>query len=160
MLSLCALLSYGCGYSLAPGNSTIPRGQSIDVKMFANRTYQPNIEAMFRSALVNEMVARGDRVSGELSEFIVSGEIASFTMDTAAYSSIDTARLYRAVAEIQMQLSERKSGKVVWKGSETISQEYPANSDLALQRNANEAAVSAICTKGAQLLLLKMNQSF
>lgn len=155
-----AVFLHGCGYSLAVRNSAIPRGQTVDVRMFANRTYQPNIEGEFRRALVSELAARGHAAGDDTSDYLISGEIASLSIDTAAFSAIDRAMLYRVVVEIQMQLTERKSGKIIWKGSESVRQEYPATVDLALQRNAREAAVTSICAKAAQLLTTRMNQAF
>jgi len=135
-------------------------GQTVDVKMFANRTFQPNIEADLRQSLVNELVARGARVSSELSDFIISGEISSLSADASAFSATDQASYYTVTVAFQAQLSERRSGKVIWKGAETIKQGYPANSDLALQRNAHAAAVASACETAARLFVIKMNQSF
>lgn len=160
LLSVAVAMLYGCGYSLATRNSTVPAGQSLTVQMFANRTYQANIEGELRRALVNELVSRGQIVSDEVSAFEISGEIVSLSIETAAFSAVDRAMIYRVVVEIRMQLAERQNGKVIWKGSELISQEYPAAADLALQRNAREAALSSICATAAQRLVASMNQSF
>jgi len=154
------LLFSGCGYTLASRYSVIKPGQTLDVRMFANRTYQPNIEGELRLAFVNEFVSRGETVSGDSADFVVSGEIASLGVSASAFSGVDGAMLYRLVLLVQAQLSDRRSGKVVWQGEETIRQEYPANADLALQRNAHAAAVSAACARAARLLVVKMNQSF
>ena len=160
LLSALAALLHGCGYSLYAKGTAIPPGRSVDVRLFANRTYQPNIEGELRRALVGELVSRGYAAGDAQSDYLVSGEILSLSMDTAAFSSADRAMLYRVVIEVQMQLSERRSGKVVWKGTENVRGEYPANADLALQRNAREAAVASICAKAAQLLTARMNNVF
>ena len=62
LLTILAILLQGCGYSLAARNTVIPSGQTVDVRMFANRTYEPGIEAEFRQALVSELLSR-DRKS-------------------------------------------------------------------------------------------------
>ena len=154
------LLLSGCGYTLASRHSVIKPGQTLDVRMFANRTYQPNIDGELRLAFVNELVSRGETVSVDSADYVVSGEIASLGVSASAFSGVDEAMLYRLVLLVQAQLSDRRSGKVVWQGEETIRQEYPANADLALQRNAHAAAVSAACARAARLLVVKMNQSF
>jgi len=155
-----ALLLAGCGYTLATRNSVIKRGQTLDVRMFANRTYQANIEAELRQAFVTALVSRGEKVSADLPDLVISGEIHSLSVDASAFSGDDKAMFYRITFVVQAQLSDRRSGEVVWKGEETIRQEYPANTDLALQRNAHAAAVSAACIRAAELLVVKMNQSF
>lgn len=160
LLSLLALLLHGCGYSLAARKTVIPAGQTVAVRMFANRTYQPNIDGELRQALVNELQSRGERVVPEPAGFSISGEIAALKLDTAAFSADDKAMLYTLVLEIQGELTDRRSGKAVWQGAETIKQIYPANQDLALQRNAHFAAVTAACAKAARLLVDRMSQSF
>lgn len=159
-MSVLAALLQGCGYSRPLRSTVIPAGQSVDVRMFANRTYQPNIDAELRRAFVNELAARGERIGGDLSDYVVSGEIAVMTNEATAFSAIDQAKLYRIVLEVHSQLTERKSGNTVWKGGETSRQEYPANTDLALQRNAHDAAVSAACAAAARVLVGRMKLSF
>jgi outer membrane lipopolysaccharide assembly protein LptE/RlpB len=161
LLSVLALTTLcGCGYSLASRNTLLPSGQSVAVRQFANRTYQPNIEAEFRRALVSELVARGSNVTDDVTEFVVSGEIVSLATDMSAFSAADKVAYYRVSMEVRLQLVDRRSDTVAWKGSETVVQEYPANTDLALQRNAREAAVTAACARAAQRLVARMNQSF
>jgi outer membrane lipopolysaccharide assembly protein LptE/RlpB len=160
LLTTLAVLLHGCGYSLAVRNTAIPSGQSVDVRMFTNRTFQPDIEADFRQALVNELLSRGEKIRGDSADFVISGEIVSLSNQTTAFSAVDQAMFYTLVLQVQGELTERRSGKVVWKGTESVSQGYPVNSDLGLQRNAHSAAVSAACAKAARLLVVKMNQSF
>ena len=138
----------------------IPRGQTVDVRLFKNRTYQPDIEAKLRQAFINELVSRGNYIADDPSDFVLSGEIVSMSNKSTAFSAVDQAMFYTIVLEVQMELTDRRSGKTVWKGSEVTSQGYPSNSDLALQRNAHFAAVSAACETAARLLVIKMNQSF
>lgn len=128
--------------------------------MFANRTYQPGLEAELRRALVAALVTRGETVGGELSDYILAGEIVSMNSDASAFSAQDTAMYYRLVLTVQASLTDRRSGTVIWKGEEVIRQGYPASSDLAIQRNAHDAAVSAACAHGAQILIARLNQIF
>ena len=159
VLGLTALIA-GCGYTLAGKSTVINRGQTVDVRLFKNRTYQPDIEAKLRQAFISELVSRGNNVAGDPADFVLSGEIVSMSNKSTAFSDVDQAMFYTIVLEVQGELTERRSGKIVWKGSEVIRQGYPSNSDLALQRNAHTAAVSAACETAARLLVIKMNQSF
>jgi hypothetical protein len=150
----------GCGYTLAGRETGLIRDRRIAVSMFANRTYQPGIEGKLRLALVSELAAGGNQVETSDAELVITGEIESLTLETAAFSSADKAMLYRAVMTVQMQLAEKKSGKIIWKSSETVRQEYPSSADLALQRNARDAALSTLCEKMARTVVNRMNQSF
>jgi len=151
----------GCGYSLANRSSSPLQGRSLYVGMFTNKTYQPNLEGQLRLALMNEFAAGpGQLVPENLADLVLSGEIESLAVETAAYSSQDKANFYRLVLTLQSRLVDMKSGRVLWKTKETFRDEYPANADLALQRNAQEAAIAAICKSSARRIVRQLNQSF
>lgn len=151
---------HGCGYSSVVKDSVIPADRSLYVAMFDNRTYQPNIEAELRQAFVSTLVSRGGKLDGELSDYTLSGEILSLSTGGTAFSGSDTVKYYTLVMTVQATLTERKSNKVIWKGEEVIRQGYPANNDLALLRNAHDAAVTTACANAAKLLVARMNQKF
>ena len=158
-LGLTVLIS-GCGYTLAGKSTVIPCGQTVNVGLFKNRTYQPDIEGKLRQSVINELAAKGTNIVADSSDFVLSGEIVSLSNKSTAFSADDKAMFYTIVLEVQAELVDRRSGRIVWRGSEVTSQGYPSNSDLALQRNAHTAAVSAACETAARLLVIKMNQSF
>lgn len=150
----------GCGYTLAGRETGLISERKIAVSMFANRTYQPGIEGKLRLALVNELAAKGHLVESSDTDIVITGEIEALSLETTAFSGEDKTIMYRAVMTVQMQLTEKKSGKVVWKTSETVRQEYPSSADLALQRNARDAALSSLCEKMARTVVNRMNQAF
>ncbi|HXC93391.1 MAG TPA: LPS assembly lipoprotein LptE [Geobacteraceae bacterium] len=150
----------GCGYTLAGRESGLIREHKISVSMFANRSYQPGIEGKLRLALVSELAAGGNQVEASDTDFVITGEIESLLLEAAAFSAADKAMLYRAVMTVNMQLAEKANGKVIWKSSETVRQEYPSSADLALQRNARDAALSSLCEKMARIVVNRMNQAF
>jgi len=150
----------GCGYSLVGREIGLIGGRKIAVSMFANRTYQPGLEGKLRLALVNELAAGGNKGEAPDADLVITGEIDSLLLETAAFSAADKAMLYRAVMTVHIQLAENKSGKVIWKSSETVRQEYPSSADLALQRNARDAALSSLCEKTARTVINRMNQTF
>jgi hypothetical protein len=159
-ICLCLLLILsGCGYTLASRNSSL-QGRTIDVAMFANRTYQPDIDALLRLAFVNELTTDGLVVGGKDAGLAISGEIESLLNDATAYSATDTVMLYRVTITITAELLDRKSGKPLWRGTETGRQDYPANTDLALQANARDAAIASVCRSMAKILVTKMGNTF
>jgi Lipopolysaccharide-assembly len=151
----------GCGYSRAGRSTVLIQGRSLHLAMFANRTYQPNIEAVFRKALLNELAMRGENISPENgAELIVAGELESAAIAATAFSSADKAMMYSLTLTATLQVTERQSGRVIWKAAETLKQEYPATADLGLQRNNREAAISALCARMAKNIAQKMDQAF
>jgi outer membrane lipopolysaccharide assembly protein LptE/RlpB len=150
----------GCGYYLAGGGPGLIKDRKIAVSMFANRTYQSSLEGKLRLALVNELAGRGNYAETGGNDLVITGEIDSLAIDTAAFSSADKAVLYRVSMTVEMQLAEKGSGKVIWKSSETLRQEYPSAANLALQANARDAALSSLCEKMARTLVNRMSQAF
>lgn len=161
MFALLLALFSGCGYSLANRGESPLFGRSLAVAMFANRTYQPNIEAELRQSLVAEAAKETPaQVPAAAADLLLEGEIESLSLETVAFSSVDTARFYRLALSLKAQLVDRRSGRIVWKASETVRKEYPAGSDLALQRNARDAAIQAICQSMARQIVAHINQAF
>lgn len=158
VLSLAALLT-GCGYSLAL-KSGLLEGRDVQVGMFANRTFQPDVEAKLRLAMVNELMARGEHPVTAEASLTLTGEVEKLVVETIAFSAADKARLYRVTLAVNAQLFDKKSGKVLWKGGESLTQDYPAALDLALQKNARDAAVAEACKSISKALLARVNQSF
>jgi outer membrane lipopolysaccharide assembly protein LptE/RlpB len=156
-LLLLLLISFqlsGCGYSLVNREKSQLHGRSLAIAMFANRTYQPDLEAVLRRALVEELAAGYGAMLPE------AGEPETLTIDTPAYSGADKAMIYRISISAEARLVERKSGRIIWKGRESVREEYPATADLGLQRNAREAAISAICRTLAGRIAMRLDNAF
>lgn len=161
ILAVILLLHTGCGYSLSGRHSSLVSGRSMHIAMFANRTYQPNVEGELRKALLAEIASGPANIVPEnTAELQLSGEIESLSIDSSAFSAQDKAMLYRLALSVQARLVEAKSGKVIWQGKETIIDDYPATADLALQRNSREAAIKAACREMAKRLSIAMNRAF
>lgn len=160
MSAVAVLLISGCGYRFTSNDLVVPLDKSLHVGMFTNRTYQANADGELRQAFVSTLASRGVKVGDELSDYSLTGEILTMSAGASAFSSVDTARFYTITLTVQAVLTDRRSNKVIWKGDEVVRQGYPANSDLALQRNAHDAAVSAACVNAARILTTRMNQAF
>lgn len=155
---LAALLS-GCGYSVVKRNGSVFE-KDLKVGLFVNRSFQPDLEAILRKALVAELVASGIRpVSGDAS-LEITGSIDRLESQSVAFSANDKSMLYRVSITISAELVDRHSAGVIWKGVETLSQDYPATVDIALQKNSRDAAVHGICQAISRVLVTKMSQNF
>lgn len=155
------MLLSGCGYSLAGRTASLIKGRSLHLTMFTNRTYQPNIEAEFRKALLDELALRGGDVRPEKNaDLIISGEIDAAALAITAYSAVDTTVMNNITLTITMQLAEQQSGRIIWKSTETLRQDYPALADVSLQRNSRDAAITTLCTRMARIIVQNMDQAF
>ena len=155
---LAALLS-GCGYSLVQKTGAL-YDKNLKVDLFVNRSFQPDLEAVLRKAIIAELVARGIRpVSGD-AVLGITGSIDRVESQAVAYSANDKTMLNRVSITISAELVDKQSARLLWKGAETLSQDYPATTDIALQKNSRDAAVYGICQAISRVLVTKMSQNF
>lgn len=160
ILAFLVLQSTGCGYRLS-GHGGLS-GRSVAIPVFANRSLRPNLDSCLTSRLVSVFAAEsgGRVVSSGQADLELSGAIISYAAGISSFSASDLVMTYRATMSAEAVLREVKSGTVVWKGSVTAHQDYPANADLALQLNAEEAAKDELCRKLADNLLKLSGNSF
>ena len=160
----------GCGYHLtseAQAPSLIA-GKTIAIPMWRNKSYRMNLEAIMTGSLVDEftLLRGGMVVSDEAAELLLNGTIVNFTSTAVTYTSADLVREYRINMVVEATLTEKKSQKVLWKGTLSAGQDYPALNDpnlpnrIALQQNSEEAALREISRKIAQELYQKMSENF
>lgn len=161
-MPIVVLVLFGCGYSTVKKNGTPFPGRSLHVALFTNGSYQPDVEGSLRHALVDELAATasGEQSAEKSADLLLNGDIESLVIDTAAYSERDRARIYRVSLTVQARVIDRKNGKVLWKTKEVAREEYPANTDMASQRNARDAAIASVCREMARLLVIQMDRVF
>lgn len=158
------LLIAGCGYHFPgrDGGTLAGYGESITIPIFANKTQKANLEILLANELLDEFHRkRGVKVlddgGGDLH---LGGTITSYGTSAVSYSASDTVKEYRATMAVEALLKSNRDGKVIWKGTVFRSQDFPANIDIALQRNSEDAAIRDILGKVAQELYLKISEDF
>jgi outer membrane lipopolysaccharide assembly protein LptE/RlpB len=90
----------------------------------------------------------------------MNGRLRSYSAGAVSYSALDLAREYRLTIEVELELSRKGETIPFWKGTIQSYQDYPANTDLALQRSAEEAALAAASRILAQKLLMAVEQAY
>ncbi len=166
-LVFCAALlagTGGCGYRLASSASTkMPAGQSLWVPFIVNESISPSAQTVIRRAMYEELhAARGlvpspDQGSSDLR---LTGRLASYSSRILSYSAADRAAEYRLTAEVELELRRRGEPQALWKGILQASADYPASSDLALQHNAEEAALDKLSRILAARLISAVEQDY
>jgi|PlaIllAssembly_1097288.scaffolds.fasta_scaffold124734_2 outer membrane lipopolysaccharide assembly protein LptE/RlpB len=160
ILAALMLHSTGCGYRLTSHGGL--SGRKVAIPVFANKSLRPNLDSCLTSRLVSVFAAEtgGHVVPSGQADLELSGAILSYRTAASAYSASDVEVMYRATLAAEATLRDLKSGTVVWKGSVLAHQEYPGNSDLALQVNAEDAAKNELCRKLADDILRQSGNSF
>jgi len=165
IILLISLALPGCGYHLpAGGGGSFPgNARSVNIVPFTNKTFRSNLENIITNAVIDDFARRGivrvEQTGGAESE--LTGAIVSYATTPISYTASDTVREYRATMVIEVSLLQKGTpGKVLWKGSVSWYQDFPANTNLALQQNNEDAAILEIGKRIAQELYFKMTEDF
>lgn len=171
LVALCLFLVAGCGYRLPSGGGMSHEGvSSYSVGIFTNSTYRVGLDTEIRRMLDEEISGRQGltvKPSGQAdAEF--TGTVVSY--GTTAVSSVrqvgsdgkhkESAREYRAVITVDAVLRQSATNRPLWKGRVTVTQDFPANSNPALQQNSEEAAVQELARKVARQIYLHQQDNF
>ena len=170
---VCVLLT-GCGYHLSATSGLPPAmvGKKIAIPVFINKSYRANVGAILTGSLVDEFARRsgGKVTSEESADLVLTGTVLSYATSAVSYTAADTVKEYRAVMTVESTLTEKGTRKVIWKGTLSWSQDYPANTTftlqqgsvdtIALQQNSEETAIRELCKKIALQLYQNVSAGF
>jgi outer membrane lipopolysaccharide assembly protein LptE/RlpB len=161
VIVLAALLSLtACGYRFTgTGINRLAAGQT----MWVSFVDSPSAQIVLRRALLEECHAlRGISPAGSAQEAAlrVTGTVKSLSNKAMSYNALDEVREYRLTLEAELELSRKGETAPLWKGTLKSFQDYPTNVNLALQRNAEQAALDAASRILAQKFLMAVEQSY
>lgn len=120
MAALLALAVAGCGYRLAGLGDHVPaHASSIAIKPFANRTRERGLDVALQRAIEEEFRRRGplavvDDPGGDL---VLSGTIRRFSSPAVAFGTGDEAVRYQGILQVSVRLTDRSSGRVLYKST-------------------------------------------
>jgi outer membrane lipopolysaccharide assembly protein LptE/RlpB len=158
---LALTLLAGCGYRPLTHDPLVA-AQGVNVKVFTNRSYRPGVAGVLARNLVDQLALRsgGKVLSGDQAQLELTGVILSYTTAPVSYTAQDVIREYKAVLSVQATLLEHRTQKVLWKGDLTEEQSFPVNQNIALQQNAEEAAIAKICRRLSEEIWQKIGERF
>lgn len=157
------LTSAGCGYHLAGRGLAPSEGpKSLQVQIFANKSYKSNIEGVLADSISDRLARRRDLwlVNGSGAELMLTGTVLSYTLTPVSYSDKDLIADYRATIGVEAVLRRSSDGAIVWKRQMSISQTYPMNTTISLQQDSETAAIREICNRLAEQIYVGMLEDF
>jgi outer membrane lipopolysaccharide assembly protein LptE/RlpB len=153
-----------CGYRFAgTAANKLPSGQSLWVSFIGIEIDSPSAQTVLRRALLEECHAmRGlyPADSAATADFRMKGGLRSYSARAMSYTALDQVKEYRLTIEVELELTRKGETTPFWKGALQSYQDYPANSDLALQRSAEEAALTAAAHGLAQKFMIAVEQAY
>ena len=154
----------GCGYHLTNAQSgRLEASQKIWVPFFSNESISPTAQTVLRRAFYDELHAlRGlnPAVSEGAADLVMKARLVSYTGKAVSYNALDQAREFCLTLEVELEISKKGQALPLWKGQIKGLKQYPAGSDLALQRNAEEQALDAAARIIAQKFITAMEESY
>lgn len=151
MMALLAVAACGCGYttrSLLPSdyktiyvdnfkNAIKITAEQSDERMY--RGYRPGMEITITKAVIDKYLADGNlRIASEgQADLVLTAELIDFNRGGIRYDTNDNVEEYRVKIVVNMELTEAKTGKTVWKepgfAGETT---YRTSGSLAMSETA------------------------
>ena len=165
MLALLLSTAAGCGYHLTNSHPSrqIGPAQNIWVPFFSNESVSPTAQTVLRRAFYDELHAlRGlvPAASEEGADLAMKARIISYSSKAVSYSALDQAREFSLSLNVELEISKKGTAVPLWKGQIQGAKQYPANRDLALQRNAEEQALDAAARIIAQKFISALEESY
>ncbi len=154
----------GCGYHLT--NSSASRKESyrnVWIPFFSNESISPTAQTVLRRAFYDEIHAlRGlnPSESQEAADLSMKAKIISYSSTAVSYSAKDEVREYRLTLNVELEAYKKGQLLPLWKGQLQGSKQYPANINMALQRNAEEQALDAAARILAHKFISAIEESY
>jgi outer membrane lipopolysaccharide assembly protein LptE/RlpB len=164
LLLMLAVIVSGCGYHLT--NASPGRFESVRtvwVPFFANESISPNAQTVLRRAFYDELHAlRGLVPAGSEStaDLAMKARIISCSSRAVSYDAHDQAREYLLTLNVELEINKKGQTIPFWKGVLGGTKQYPANSNITLQRNAEDQALDAAARIIAHTFISAMEESY
>jgi outer membrane lipopolysaccharide assembly protein LptE/RlpB len=163
-VSLMLLTLTACGYHFSGSSANrLASGQSLWVSFIGIESDAPSAQTVLRRSLLEESHAlRGlyPSASQPTADLRITGSLVSYSAQAVSYSALDQVKEYRLTIGVELALFRKGETVPFWKGTLQSYQDYPANTDLALQRSSEEAALAAASRILAQKLLMAVEQAY
>lgn len=126
-LLLLALMA--CGYrpvARGPVASTQER-PTLAIPLFANRSTEIGLESLFANSFIETFgrcKALRLATRPETADLVLEGKIHSVAYSSVAYFNINRSLVRRVTIRVEVQLTRRNTGKVVWKDYAVLEEDY------------------------------------
>jgi len=174
-LLLLSLLLAGCGYHIrADGEPVGIQLESLAIPMFSSSSSEIGFEADFTKVIRQEFISHGrvPLVPEEKAQAVLIGKIQDIRADPLTYRSQDfTVGGYTSTYEVtksrklrvrlEVQLVDRRQGKVIWR--ETAMEEqasYSISADPLEMRYSERQALEKIAGRLAKRIYLRTMERF
>ena len=169
------LLLVGCGYHFrADGEPVGIQLESLAIPLFSSTSSETGFEADFTKMIRQEFISHGrvPLVTEEEAQAVLIGKIREIRADPLTYRSQDfTVGGYTSTYEVtksrklrvklEVQLVDRRSGKVIWREAGMEDQaSYSVSGDPLEMRYTERQALEKIASRLAKRIYLRTMERF
>ena len=124
VIVVCVCLWSACGYQFA-GTAPLPQGiQSVSFAEFSNRTLETGVEKELQWAMEREFRTRRNIRVTDTGEGVISAQLQMLELRPFSFDRRDQVLEYEMVLALDVQLTDRGSGKVLWQADNLRVTEY------------------------------------
>jgi len=175
LLVLLSLWLAGCGYSLrADGEPVGIQLDSLAIPMFSSTSSEIGFEADFTKVIRQEFISHGrvPLMPEEKAQAVLIGKIQDVRADPLSYRSQDftvggntstyeVTKSRKLRVRLEVQLMDRRSGKVIWREAGMEDQaSYAVSGDPLEMRYTEQQALERIASRLAKRIYLRTMERF
>ncbi len=175
LLLLLTLLLVGCGYSLrADGEPVGIQLESLAIPMFSSTSSEIGFEADFTKVIRQEFISNGrvPLMPEEKAQAVLIGKIQDVRADPLSYRSQDftvggntstyeVTKSRKLRVRLEVQLVDRRQGKVIWREAAMEEQaSYFISADPLETRYSERQALEKIAGRLAKRIYLRTMERF
>jgi len=175
LLLLLTLLLVGCGYHFrADGEPVGIQLESLAIPLFSSTSSEVGFEADFTKVIRREFISHGrvPLVPEEKSQAVLIGKIQEIRADPLTYRSQDFAvggytstytvtKSRKLRVRLEVQLMDRRSGKVIWREAGMEDQaSYSVSGDPLETRHSERQALERLADRLAKRIYLRTMERF
>jgi len=166
LISIIILFSatLGCGYHIMGKGGEFPDGiTSLAIIPLENKTKEPNLTAIFTSALRREFIFRREVeiVTEEKAQASLQGNITSISIGSTAYNQEGRATEYQITITLDLRFVRRGNNAILWKGDKIQGTwHYKADPDVMVNEGNKNSAIQKIAADLAEKIYIMIKERF
>jgi hypothetical protein len=175
LLVLLSVFLAGCGYQFrADGEPVGIQLESLAIPLFSSTSSEIGFEADFTKMIRQEFISHGrvPIVAEEKAQAVLVGKVVEVRADPLTYRSQDVivggytstyevTKSRRLRVRLEVQLVDRRSGKVIWREAGMEDQaSYPVSGDPLELRYTEQQALEKIASRLAKRIYLRTMERF
>jgi hypothetical protein len=154
------LVLTGCGYrplGLEPYRPE--KSPLLAIPLFANRSTQVGMEAVMANAMIqafSQTKAVRLTTKPQDADLVLEGKVTFVENSSVAFNDILNSTVRRVTIKVDLQLKQQHSGKILWKDTAVIQEDYLAESNYQIGETLKDRGVRRAAATLAQKVLDKV----